>query len=64
MAVFEEGKRYKFSKKKLIEDMGEEHGRKNRLWLDEIDGCDVTEIDGLCGEARGYIVVAEWCEEI
>ena len=65
MSGFENGKRYKFTRDKFIDDMG----RVTHIdtgWVNRINGMEVEVVspDRAYADDVKYIVLPEWCEEI
>ena len=67
MAIFDESKRYKFSKARCMEWVkkhGEEWGEETEQWTSECDGQEVKFSPGRNGTACGMLTIPSWCEEL
>lgn len=65
---FEDGKKYKFSREKYIQDRGEQRYWINKSWVDRSDGREVIVrscVDAVIGSGGPrYLVDVSWCEEV
>lgn len=61
---FEVGKKYVFTKKKYIRDMGKKTYKIYKSWVDKCNGRIVIINSPSVGDICGYSINSKWCKEV